>query len=450
VILGVGSTVKLTPLLALPPTVTTTLPVVAPVGTVTFIEVAPQLVIVVAVVVLNFTVLVPFVEPKFVPVIVTAAPTAPDVADKLLMIGKTVKLDPLLLTPLAKTTTLPVVAPVGTVVWIEVALQFVTVAVVPLNFTVPVPCVEPKFVPVIVTAVPTAPEVGDKLVVPGAGTTVKLTPLLALPPTVTTTLPVVAPVGTVTFIEVAPQLVIVVAVVVLNFTAPCVEPKFVPVIVTDAPTAPDVADKLLMIGKTVKLDPLLLTPLAKTTTLPVVAPVGTVVWIEVALQFVTVAVVPLNFTVPVPCVEPKFVPVIVTAVPTAPEVGDKLVVPGAGTTVKLTPLLALPPTVTTTLPVVAPVGTVTFIEVAPQLVIVVAVVVLNFTVPCVEPKFVPVIVTDAPTAPEVGAKLVMLGAANKALDETIDNRMKKASCDVLLSLILPRPFVTAESVCDSC
>jgi hypothetical protein len=34
------------------------------------------------------------------------------------------------------------------------------------------------------------------------------------------------------------------------------------VIVTDAPTAPDVGDKLLMLGKTVKLEPLLSTPLA--------------------------------------------------------------------------------------------------------------------------------------------------------------------------------------------
>jgi hypothetical protein len=73
---------------------------------------------------------------------------------------------------------LPVVAPLGTVVFIDVALQLVTVAVVPLNFTVPVPCVEPKFVPVIVTAAPTAPELGDKLVMLGAATTVKLTPLL--------------------------------------------------------------------------------------------------------------------------------------------------------------------------------------------------------------------------------------------------------------------------------
>jgi hypothetical protein len=45
----------------------------------------------------------------------------------------------LLFTPLAKTTTLPVVAPEGTVVAIVVALQLVTLAVVPLNITVPVP-----------------------------------------------------------------------------------------------------------------------------------------------------------------------------------------------------------------------------------------------------------------------------------------------------------------------
>ncbi len=111
-----------------------------------------------------------------------------------------------------------------------------------------------------------------------------------------------------------------------------------------------------------------------------VAPVGTVVLIDVALQLVIVAVVPLNCTVLVPCVEPKFVPVIVTAAPTAPDVGDRLVMLGADTTVNDDPLLADPLTVTTTLPVVAPVGTVATIEVAPQLVIVVAVVPLNFTV----------------------------------------------------------------------
>ena len=49
----------------------------------------------------------------------------------------------------------------------------------------------------------------------------------------------------------------------------------------------------------------------------------------VALQLViVVAVVPLNVTVLVPCVEPKFVPVIVTDVPTAPDVGLRLVIVG--------------------------------------------------------------------------------------------------------------------------
>jgi len=84
---------------------------------------------------------------------------------------------------------------------------------------------------------------------------------------------------------------------------------------------------------------------------------------------------------------------------------------GAGTTVNKTPLLALPLTVTTTLPVVAPLGTKATIELALQLVIVVAGVALNFTVlaPCVEPKLLPAIVTDAPTAPEFGVRLVIVG-----------------------------------------
>jgi hypothetical protein len=154
------------------------------VGTVATIEVALQLPIVVAVVPLNATVLEPCVEPKFVPVIVTDAPTAPDVGDRLVMLGAdtTVNDDPLLATLLTVTTTLPVVAPVGTVATIEVALQLpIVVAVVPLNFTVLDPCVEPKFVPVIVTDAPMAPEVGDKLVILGVGSTVKDDPLLFTP-----------------------------------------------------------------------------------------------------------------------------------------------------------------------------------------------------------------------------------------------------------------------------
>src|ERR1700746_1383158 len=236
-----------------------------------------------------------------------------------------------------------------------VALQLVTVAAVPLKVTVLVPCEDPKFVPVIVTAVPTGPEVGDRLVILGVDDTGKLTPLLATPPTVTTTFPVVAPVGTDVAMLVALQLVTVAAVPLkVTVLVPCEAPKVVPVIVTAVPTGPEVGDRLVMFGvdDTVKLTPLLATPPTVTTTLPVVAPVGTDVAMLVALQLVTVAAVPLKVTVLVPCVDPKFVPVIVTAVPTGPEVGDRLVMFGVDDTVKLTPLLATPPTVTTTLPVV--------------------------------------------------------------------------------------------------
>jgi hypothetical protein len=73
-------------LLLTPPTATTTFPVVAPVGTWVTIWVALQLVIVVAAVPLNATVLVPCVEPKPVPVIVIEDPTSPDVGERLVIL----------------------------------------------------------------------------------------------------------------------------------------------------------------------------------------------------------------------------------------------------------------------------------------------------------------------------------------------------------------------------
>ena len=138
---------------------------------------------------------------------------------------------------------------------------------------------------------------------------------------------------------------------------------------------------------TVNATALLARPPTVTTTLPVVAPAGTGTTMLVADQVVGVAVVPLNVTVLVPLVAPKFVPVIVTDVATGPLVGDRVVMVGAAPTVKPTPLLALPPTVTTTLPVVAPAGTGTTMLVADQLVGV-AVVPLKVTVlvPCVAPS----------------------------------------------------------------
>src|SRR6267154_2133798 len=166
-------------------------------------------------------------------------------------------------------------------------------------------------------------------------------------------------------------------------------------------------------GGVVNRTPLLEARDTVSTTFPVVAPLGTGTTTLVALQLVGEATVPLNVTMLVPCPAPKFVPVIVTDVPTAPDVGFRFVMLGEGLgTMKLTALLATPPTVTTMFPVVAPLGTGTTMLVALQLVGV-AVVPLNLTVlvPCVAPKFVPVIVTDVPTAPDVGLTLVMLGVA---------------------------------------
>src|SRR5262245_16854919 len=77
--------------------------------------------------------------------------------------------------------------------------QLVGVAVVPLNFTVLVPFVDPKFDPAIVTDVPIGRLAGVRPVMAGAvlvAVTLKGWPLLAAPATVTTTLPLVAPDGT--------------------------------------------------------------------------------------------------------------------------------------------------------------------------------------------------------------------------------------------------------------
>jgi len=170
----------------------------------------------------------------------------------------TVKLVPLLTTPDTVTTTFPVVAPLGTGTTIETAFQLLGVVAVPLNVTVLVLCVDPKFVPAIVTELPTTPELGDKLVILGVSRTVNDMPALGTPLTVTTTLPVVAPFGTGTAMLAALQL-LGVAVVPLNVTVldPCVDPKLVPVIVTDVPTVPELVERFVMLGTTVKLTPLL-------------------------------------------------------------------------------------------------------------------------------------------------------------------------------------------------
>lgn len=74
---------------------TTTLPVVAPFGTGRAMLVSVQLVGVAAVP-LKSTVLVPCVGPKFDPAMVTEAPAGPNVGERLVMLGVTVKATALL------------------------------------------------------------------------------------------------------------------------------------------------------------------------------------------------------------------------------------------------------------------------------------------------------------------------------------------------------------------
>src|SRR5947209_9544513 len=235
----------------------------------------------------------------------------------------TVKATPLLATPPTDTTTLPVVAPVGTGATMLVLLQLVGAAAVPLRVSVLVPWVEPKLLPLMVTDVPTGPPVGFTVVIAGGAVTVKRTPLLGTPPTDTRMLPVVAPAGAGTRICVSLQL-FVLAETPLKVTpltlVPTVGPKFVPLMVTTAPIGPDTGLMVEMFGGgvTVKGRPLLAIPPTVTTTFPVVAPAGTGTSILVAVQFVGVPAVPLNVTVLVPWVAPKFVPTMVTTAPTGP------------------------------------------------------------------------------------------------------------------------------------
>jgi hypothetical protein len=412
-----GVTVNVTPLEAIEDTVTTTFPVVAPTGTLQIREVAVHVPQVPAEVPLNVAVEPPWVEPKPLPVIVTAVPTRPTFGDRpvIITVACTVNVTPFEAPVVVVKTTGPVVAPEGTVQITEVADQVPQVpAEVPLNVTVDDPWEDPKLLPAIVTeVVVTGPAFGDRLVITGneGVVTVKLTPFEAPTEVVTTTFPVVAPVGTVQTRDAAlqlPQL----AVIPLNWTkeVPWVEPKLLPAIVVVDPTIPALGDRLLTIGRnrTVKLTPELAWADTVTTTLPVVAPVGTAQCRSVLVQEEQEAVVPLNVTVLEPWLEPKVVPAIATEVPTTPLVGDKDVI--AGVTVNEIEFEAFPPTVAITLPVVAAEGTRQTMLVAPQLVTEQAVP-LNVKAlePWVAAKPVPVVVTEVPTGPDVTERLDRCG-----------------------------------------
>jgi hypothetical protein len=251
------------------------------------------------------------------------------------------------------TLILPVVAPVGTVAVICVAEFTVNeVAVVVLNFTEvvekPVPL---KFVPVILTDVPTGPKVGVNEVIVGTGATTKSVALVAvvlvLKVFVTVILPVVAPVGTVAVIDVA-EFNVKVALMLLNLTA-VVQPKFVPVMLTVVPMGPFAGVKVVMVGAagrpapTTKTEALNVSaPGVTTSILPVVAAAGTDAVADVSLTKASfVEETPLNCTSVMP-VNP--VPVIVTAVPVGPHVGVKLVTVDADAGRAVSPTINVTPT----------------------------------------------------------------------------------------------------------
>jgi hypothetical protein len=179
------------------------------------------------------------------------------------------------------------------------------------------------------TNAPGGPELGERLAMTGGVSRVNIEPLLARPLTVTTSGPVVAPAGTGAVMLVGLQLVGVAAMP-LNVTVllPCAVPNVVPEMITAAPTEPDVRDRFAIAGGTANDTPLLASPFTVTETFPLVAPGGTGAVILVAVQLVGAAVTPLNRTLLLPCVVPRFDPLIVTAVPTGPDDGDTPLIVG--------------------------------------------------------------------------------------------------------------------------
>ena len=303
---------------------------------------------------------------KLIPEIITVDPTAPLAGLKPVNVGlgRTMKFPELgTVIPLTVTEIVPVVAPDGTVAVMLLADDEVTVAETPLNETLGD---TPKLEPEIITDAPAAPLEGVIPEITGVGNTENCEALIpATPLTVTDIGPDVAPEGTLTVMLVEVEAVTV-AGVPLNVTVLLagVELKLVPVIVIVVPTAPLPGLKLVMVGdgiiKLVALAPII--PFTVTEMGPVDAPKGTDVSIEVVLDVVTTALVPLKRTVFSPGMELKLVPVIVTGVPNTPVVGLKLVIDGVPNTVKFVELTTSTPlTVINIGPVPAPTGTVVVI-----------------------------------------------------------------------------------------
>ena len=176
--------------------------------------------------------------------------------------------------PPTTTVTNPVPALLGTGTLILVLFQLDGVPGIPLNSTLLLPWVAPKFAPEIVTAVPGEPDNGEIVFMLGA--TVNVTWLLTYPFTVTTTGPLESPAGTAVAIEVSVQLPGV-AVTPLNVMVlvPCELPKLYPRIFTEEPIGPKEGEIRIIEGMIVNVTVLLATPTTVTLKGPGCAPAGT-------------------------------------------------------------------------------------------------------------------------------------------------------------------------------
>jgi len=233
---------------------------------------------------------------------------------------------------------------------------------VPLKLTV-VAVVNP--LPVIVTFVAAGPLAGEKPLIEGADTIVKLLAVVVEPLGVVTVMgPVVAPAGTTTVICVGMSLDNAATAPLKLTVAPGARP--VPVIMTVVePMEPLSGEKLLIAGVTLNLTGLVAVPAAVVTVIkPVVAPAGTATRICVSVLTVGAAAIPLKLT-NVAFARP--LPEIVTVVPVGPMAGEMPEIVGGWITVKLVELVTTPPgVVTVTGPVLAPLGTIAVID-APEL-----------------------------------------------------------------------------------
>jgi hypothetical protein len=352
-------------------------------------------------------------SPKSDPEMKRDCPTWAEARESELSVGMTVNGNELLGAPASSTDTVPKpgAAVPGTEATITVSLHPVTSADDPLNTTVPdkLDCVSPKFDPEIVIDVPTPPEFVEMPLTVAVDPDVKATPELDTELLTTTTFPDVAPCGTTARTFCSVQFVVTDGIP-LKVTLPAV-PKFDPVIPTLPPAGATAGLIALMFGVIEISDDALAPSWATIVMFNIPEPAlgGMLAVIELAVHELIVA-----WTLPktiVPGTEPKLEPLTVTNVPAIPDRGETVVIVGETQTAKLIALLVTPPTRTTMLPVVAPLGTNTTMLVALQL-ITVARTPLNVTVldPSIAPKPEPAIVSSDPTGPELADKAAMLGA----------------------------------------